>query len=712
MDIEKNNIKIHKAPFIISNYMLYCILPKCHIVYGEVISSIYFQIAININNQKNANEWKRNKSWISIKSISKNTGYNIRIINKALKTLQYLNLITIDKQLKNKTIKFNLINNNFDSLLEFTIFNNNFNKLLLSKANKIQSMQNINLITNFEESLDIYNSNIVKKIMFNDINLLRKLLIEANNIYKGSSLFFITNIAPAIFQYNNQEFTLQNISQEKRALKLGVSQSTISRYIEKYRDSNYISIINPCVNKPITLGLDAGFVNKNLEKVVINNMNTKIICPICGKEFYENRSLGVHISKTKDSKHILLNYLKNQHKNSTIDSIYNEFKEEFIELNNIDMNHEENKVKVQAKKCEYLNVPCSCKMTCKECYKNWKSDYYDDCTHQRKEAFIQECLNKEDKKLTKVASKASHDNITDEIKVTSSKKAKVTTKNNTIRTPDLVKYFYNQIDGTSPNFAKECGQVKNLLKKNTADEIKLTMDYLKRRGNMDLRFLNNSVKDALAEQQYLKDADISGTEANLVKMYYEGLGQQLNIQTLVRDVQKVKETINSGNSYEQVKLTIQYMVNTKCPTINFIGSKVNEAKTKNNTISIKNNPAYYDRSALDMFRSLVINADTSLKNVSNDLKDDAIKIVVELFKENKFTDELSHFEWAWIVGLNLDLEMYNIAQSTVTRGFSLDKMLQDSKTSSEDRKKAEYYKGLYEKWLADQLANINKTQVS
>lgn len=713
INTDKINKQKYKVPFAISKYMLYLILPKCNIVYGEVLSSVYLQIAININNQKTSHEWKQNKSWISIDSMARNTGYNIRIINKALKTLQYLNLITIEQQLKNKIMKFTLINHNFDSLMELENFNNRFDKILLKNMNKTKTAKYKVSFAVLEKSLNYFSKNLVKKIKFSNINLLRALLIEANSIYKGSSLFFLTNIAPTVFECKNVEGLLQNLSQEKRAIRLGVGQSTISRYIEKYKNSNYINIIEGKVNKPITLGLNPNFLNQNLEKVVINTMENKIICPICGKDFYENRSLGVHISKTKDSKHILLNYLKNQKKDTNVSDIYNKFKEDFMELDNIDMEHKENKVKPQSKKCDYLNIPCSCKMTCKECHKNWKLDYYNDCTHARKEAFIKEYdIKEDDKKLTKVASKNNTISLNKEdfdiIKPT--KKQKVTTGN---KSPDLVKYFYSQINGTSPNFGKECGQVKNLLKKYTPDEIRITMDYLKRRSNMDLRFLNNSIKDALAEQQYLKESEIEGTEPYLVKMYYEGMGQQLNIQTLVRDVQKIKETINSGKTYDQVKLTIQYMINIKCPTINFIGFKVNEALAKNSTTtSVKNNPSYFDRDNLVIIRGLLEKGDINFKNIDNEFKAEAMKIAIELFKENKFTKQFSHFEWAWRVGLNLDYEMYDIAKNTQSKGFTLDNMLQQPGLSDETKEKANRFKNSYEKWLQNQPMKFENTQTS
>jgi len=714
MDNTNNtNDKEYKASFIIPQYMLSLVLPKCNLIHGEVLSSVYLQVALYMNNQKQTSNWRQNQSWISVDTISKNTGYNIRIVNNTLKLLQSLYLIDMYQQ-QNKVIKFSLLNSKLHSISEVMNFNSFLERELLRGMNKTLTQKYTTKFRNLESVINYpQNKRLTKNIGFYDINQLRDWILQANQIKKGSTLFFLTNVAMAALKYGDNDGLLLNLSQTERAVRLGTTQSTISRYIKEYIDDNFLVVTEGNINKPIKLGVNPEILNQNLGKVVKNNMGNKIVCPICEKDFYENRSLGVHISKMQDPKHKMLNILKKQHSSMDINQLYLDNKAEFDEFDRVTegMYTEDTKEIKQQQTHDYLSIPCDCKMTCKECHKNWKLDFYNDCTHARKEAFEKEFgIEQEDKKMIKVASKNNTIQLTKEdfdvIKPT--KKQKITSGDTA---PDLVKYFYSLINGTSPNFGKECGQVKNLLKKNSAEDIRTTMDYLRRRGNVDLRFLNNSIKDAMAEKQYLIDVEVDGTEAYLVKMYYEGMGRPINLQTLVSDVRKIHETLNSGVTYEQAKITIKYMIDIKCQTINFIGYKVNEALSNNGKInSIQENPSYFNRDNLELIKKQLLNAKIHFKKIDDEFRTEAVKIARELFYQNKFMDKFSHFEWAWRVGLDLDYEMYQIAKNTQYKELSLNSVLQSGDLTEEQKQTITRAKANYENWLQNQLMKFEGAQ--
>lgn len=619
-----HNPQTSTKPLQISNYITKLILPKCNMVYSESISTVYFQILININNQKNCKKWQQNKSWIQPETIAKNTGYTTKTVLKCIKILNNLELITWTK--KEKLNLYELKNEEFSSLDLFLEFNKKFNTNLLKevKDNKVFKIKQ--KISKIEKHYQINkNSYLIKKLWFSDINKIRSSINQAESIYKGSSLFFINNIATTLLDEENDQ--LYDLSESKRALLNGSSQSTISRYISQYKLVNFLNVIENNINKPIKLSINE--LKKNEEKVVSKKMENKLICPICKKEFDEVRSLGVHISKTKDKKHTLLSHLKRQTKCKPhdLEKLYLEYKEDF-----------------------------------------------DLC--------IEEVVEPKIKKTEK-----------EKVKTTQTSGESV---------PNLLKYFYSKTGGVSPNWGKECGQIKNLIKMGiTSDDIKLTMDMLIRKGNIDLRFLNRSVNEAKMEQQYLNDTVVDGTEAYLVKMYYDGLGFPLNLQTLIRDVQKIKETINTGLTYDQAKMVVQYMIDIKCPTLNFIGTKRNEALTRATKLNAgKNNPSFFDRDDLVTIRSELSDGRYNLNKANDMFKNDAKLIAIKMFKEGNFSSKYSHLEWAFKVGLDLDKEMYRMAiELQKSKEFALDRLLRDRRLPDDKRRTMLRVKDNFYKWL-------------
>ncbi|MFW6007766.1 MAG: hypothetical protein ACOCP8_00765 [archaeon] len=683
-DIPENNEDKfnYDMPFTISNYMLSLILPKCVMIYNQIISSTYFQIALNVNKQKNIDDWKKNASWIYYNKMSENTGYNQRVLKETTKILQSLKLINVKK--RGKLNIFYLINNDLNSLNDIYEFNKFISNQLLNSLSKIKRKKYQQLFIELEENISL-NNKLTNQIKFSNVNLIRKCITNIEQIYKGSSLFFIKNIAPYLNKNNNFKY-LKPLSEEERAIFIGSSQSTVSRYINSYINAGFLIIKEGNINKPLKLGLNYKFIEelKNKEKRVVNvNMSDdNFICPICDKGFNDKRSIGVHIAKTKDPQHKLFNKLKKENKcdASKLKELYLEYKNELQNIKNKD-------------DINYLSISCSCKISCKECYNNWKNDFYNNCDHERKIAFEKQYQINSD----------SPNKITNPPKKI--KKKKPVKKKYKINSPTLVKYFYGLTGGVSPNFPKEAKQVKNLLNKNiNPEQIKITMDYLHRKGNIDLRFLNRSVNEALMEQTYLQQTKIKETAPYLVKMYYDGMGLPLNMQTFIRDVQKIQETLNSGITFEQAELVIQYMIDIKCPTINFIGSKVTEALTKmKDKKNIKNNPAFFDRDDLTIIKNELINGRTNLRKISDKFKVQAKQMAKIILKENNFSKKFTALEWIWKIGLDLDNELYNIAlQYQQNQELTLDKILNDQTISDEQRQTIMKVKQRFESWLNKQ----------
>lgn len=711
-NIDKQQIIV---PFSIQKYMTHLVLPKCVMIHGEVISTVYFQLALNINHQKKAIHWQKNNCWMKPKTLASNTGYNVRSVNNALTILEKLELIIVKQQGKLKL--FSLKNNQLKTSQEIITFNNKLNTKLLSTLDDMQVLKYKQQFNKLEEVIDFnsYNTSFGSNIWFSDVNLLRNWIIKCENIYKGSSLFFINNIALKLCLKKGDDLYL--LSETNRAIRIGSSQSTISRYINSYINAGCLTIVEENINTPVKLSVNSNFLkeDQNKKRVVIDLMSNDVIkCPICGREFQENRSLSVHISKTKDQKHTLLNHLKKQTKTPSdkLINLYLEYKSDFDEIE--DVNSIDEPVQLSKPKSEYLNIPCDCKMSCEECNSCWKEDFYNDCTHERKTAFVKEFEIKS-KATTEVVKKET-------IKKEVAKKEKdydivkpVKKVANKDSVPELLKYFYNLTGGVSPNFGKECAQIKNAVKKGTTpDQVRMTMEFLARKVNTDLRFFNRSIEDAILEKQYLDDSSIKGTDAYLVRMYYEGLSLPLNLQTLIRDVQKIKETKNSGLSYEQTMAVVQYMIDIKCPTLNFIGNKRTEALTKATKINtIKENPSFFDRDDIVVIKNELVSGRANLRKLGDNFKPQARIIAKDLFKLNEFSSKYTHFEWAWKIGLDLDEEMYTIALNTKkTQEFMLDKMLKDPSIEVSQRQSIMQIKAKFDIWMNEQAAKFLSTQIN
>lgn len=701
-EIKKDIIEQNCPSFSISRYILQLLLPKCAMVHGEVVPSVYFQISVNINHKKNVKKWQEKKCWMGTKTIAKITGYNFRTVHHALQVLEDLSLI--EKNYHGKLKMYQLRNENLVEPNEIYGFIKSFEKKLLESLTEEKqekhSAQFKKLNSKYCLFSPLHVQQLSKKVWFPNINTLRSQLLLAESTYKGSSLFFINMISQDLFKKRHTKTNNKNISEADRSLLLGCSQPTLNRYITAYENADIIKREKNNASYPKKIMLDeAAFVQENPIKRVVDELEDKIlICSVCDKEFKTQRALSMHITKSKDDQHIALkeNKLKSTPK------------------------IQEPKHNIIDKKLEdkYMSIPCECTMSCKSCFKEWKTDFFDDCNHERKAAFIEEYeidLNK-----TQVVEKPKKKKV--EVKDDSGyEKIPTTRKGPSPDTaPGLVKYFYDLTGGMSPNWSKESKQIKNLLtsknKPLTPDEVRIVLSHMVRKSHADLRFLGTSVNDALLEQKYIQEMEQEGTAAYLVKKFYSGHSLSVNIQTLIRDVQRIQETINSGLGYEDTNLVIEYMIETKCTTINFIGSKRNEAllikknsqqmvktASKNTNNSIKQNPSFYDQDDLTIFRDELLGGRLHIKKVPVEQKSAVADIAKQIFKENRFNQRFTSFEWAWRVGLILDEEMYNIALNRPTKQTSLQNSMANSSRLSEDKLNILHQLNMkFETWLQKQ----------
>lgn len=676
-----NNTKLeneqNEASFSIPRYILSVILPKCTIVHGEAVSSTYFQIALTINNSENAKQWQKGKSWIGLKTISKITGFNPRTIGIAVNILKDIKLL--EQTYHGKLKMFELKNSNivnaeemikFNNLVEYKLMLNVNSKKHKSVKEKFEALNKMfNVFSPFHSKL------LLKRNWIPDIINLRSSLIEAEEIYKGSSLFLMNLLNQQImFKKDEKVSDNINISETDRSLMIGCSQSTLNRYISAYESANVI------IKGEKQKGLSQLRLNlskdetKNAEGTVKNTMSTEkeIICPICNREMKTLRSFNLHLSKTKDAQHNMLSHLRREKRTPDYEvtmMLYHQHKETLDSLEGVSI--EEVEV-LSAKSVEV----------------------------KQEESTIVKVETKKEERVTEFKDLPSIKKIPSEDTA-----------------PGLLKFFYDLNGQRSPNWGKESKQIKNLLTHKeqplTPDEIRIVLKYMSRKGNTDIRFLNTSINEALLENKLLKEMEKENTPASLVKRFYNGFNLNVNLQTFVRDVQKIQETINSGLSFEETKIVIDYMIETDCKVLNFIGSKRNDALSKNKLNksvnmssqginNFNNNPSFFDQDYLNILKDELASGRTRLNKIEDKYKEEAEKIAKELFMRRKFNTKYTGFEWVWRIGLELDEKMYSLACRELQKQTNLEMVMNSGKLKPEQQKTYEQLKTRYEAWLQKQ----------
>lgn len=143
---------------------------------------------------------------------------------------------------------------------------------------------------------------------------------------------------------------------------------------------------------------------------------------------------------------------------------------------------------------------------------------------------------------------------------------------------DLVKYYYSLTETRCPNWPKEIGIIKSqLVHGMPAEDIREVMRFMSRRAYQDLRFFSNSINDAFIIKQCRLDVKTKGTDAYLVKMYFSKMGQSLNDRLMLQAINKIKELKTNGYTYDQITTIVEYMIDKRCPSFNFIVNMANEA---------------------------------------------------------------------------------------------------------------------------------------
>lgn len=704
--------------FSISKYVLFLILPKCVMVGGETVSSVYLQIAVNINHKKDAKKWMEKKSWMGIQTISKITGYNSRTVNKAIQILIDLGLL--EKSYHGKLKMFALKNDNLTETKDIQ-------SLVLSIENKLLKDLDKEKVKQIKKQFGLLNSkfylsstnskSLTKKVWFDSINDFRNQIKKAESVYKGSSLFYVNLLWEDSVKKNSKKTDNKLISECDRSLLIGCSQPTLNRYISAYEKSGLLMREKDENSRITKLKLNFEFdeVEEQLQLVqeVVNKMsdNKRLYCPICDIDFETPRSLSMHITKSQNEEHQKLIEIKKENNFNAYETI------EFY------VNHYcEGVTKPQQQQKEeikdsYMKIPCQCTMTCNSCFKNWKADFFDGCSHPRKEAYIEEYeinpVKKEKVKAEKKKNESPKEEAVGGFDVVPTLK-KVPSQDTA---PALVKYFYDLTGNSSPNWSKEGKQIKNLLTHNklSPDQIRVVLSYMARKNHIDLRFLSTSVSDALLEQKYLSDMEQEGTAAYLLKMYYSGLKLQVNMQNLIKEVSKIQETMNSGLSYEDTKIVIDYMISIKCPTINFIAAKRTEALANKNgsglkpmvktaqKSNIKENPSFYDQDDVAFLKDELAGGRTSLKKVRPDIVDELKETARQILLNGKYNNRYIAFEWAWKVGLELDSVTYQAACSDVNKEPYLDYLMKNSSRVDPNRSAVlQKAKIKFDEWLNEQ----------
>lgn len=551
----KKDINKHCTAFLsVHNYMFDLVLPKCNIVFGNKFSSVYIQLLLNTNNDPKEISWKKNKCWMGPKTIANNIGSNERKVISILKSMENIGLVK--KSYRGKLFMFSLINHKISDINKALEFNNKLEKILLeniSEKNKLITMNKFTNINNvFSYKANYYYGNLIE---------LKNWIILSEKIQSGSSLMFLMFFADSFLKPSSFNSIINNISEKEIAVKLGVSQPTISRYLKSFQNKEYFKLEYEKTKKNSKI-----LINKELllmdKEIIETNVNLDVFtCPVCNKEVTSIKKLNSHIKRCKDELHVLFRQIQEEDNAFTIN-----------EINHV---YEQNKDKFTS---------------------------------------IIEKKNKDKKQLNSTAIQ-------------------------------LLKYYYSLTNTRCPSWPKETNLIKSqLMHGMKPDEIMEVMRYMARKSYQDLRFFNNSINDAFTIRQCKIDVKIEGTDAYLVKMYFSKMGQSLNDRLMLQAIKKINELKINGYTYDQIKTIVEYMIEKKCPSFNFIVNMANEAM-KNSKNKNEMAKAYTTDELVNVTLDGILeygiimmkdcDYDMAKKDIILRLKDDLCAGKVDLTKVNK-----------------------------------------------------------------------------
>lgn len=335
--VSYNELNLNCSSINIPKYLIDLILPKCNLVFGKNFSSIYLQLIIHINNDINSPQWKKDKTWIGVNKISNIIGCNERTTSKMIKHMQDIGLVK--KSYYGKLYMFSFKNHKIINMENIKEFNTHIENKLLSyaKSEKIEKLKD-----KFIEINKIFNPFQGYYYQFKNVNVLRQCLHFSEKIQQGSSLMFIMFFAHYTLNTNIEEIELQNLSEKERAIRLGCSQSTISRYLKSFKEGGYIDMISEFSKSPNKI-----LINKNLQENQDNVLKQEEFkCPICNKKVESLKKLRGHISRCKDDAHKYFRELLKNDEPITIEQLNEIFKINKDEIKKIKNKKDDSKQQV------------------------------------------------------------------------------------------------------------------------------------------------------------------------------------------------------------------------------------------------------------------------------------------------------------------------------------------------------------------------------
>ena len=126
--------------------------------------------------------------------------------------------------------------------------------------------------------------------------------------------------------------------------------------------------------------------------------------------------------------------------------------------------------------------------------------------------------------------------------------------------------------------------------------------------------------------------------ANLVAKFDKHFSGSIINTTLLKNVSRLETLINGGQTYENLKTTIQYMIDKNINIFNFIDSNINKALSNKKTTVGKNNNPCFDES-LDREYEIVLSEIIAGRIKSKD--NSYLKYKDKLNNDKRFLDFLN-----------------------------------------------------------------------
>lgn len=234
-----------------------------------------------------------------------------------------------------------------------------------------------------------------------------------------------------------------------------------------------------------------------------------------------------------------------------------------------------------------------------------------------------------------------------------------------------VKYFYGKTNTKSSNWNKD----KNLLKSHlntdmNYDELIVVLDYMIKNGSQDLRFFNSNINTAITIAKCKKEYTTEGTDAYLVAYFHKKNGQKMTDKIMLQGIKKITELKNEGYNYDQIEMTVYYMIEKKVNIFNFINNYIEDALKNGKTkaqlcknyspdqlakIIFNNEEIKYGTITIDdklikkeilyRIKSDLINGEIDVSRVNEAYNKFAVALAKLILKEKKYSINYSEQQW-------------------------------------------------------------------